>query len=114
MKGEFHSVTRTNAQKLLRSMVDPDTAAELAETFAALGDPTRVRILDSLSHNELCVCDIAKLLQMTSSAVSHQLRYLRALRLVKGRKKGRNVLYSLDDDHIVALFAEGLKHVRHK
>jgi DNA-binding transcriptional ArsR family regulator len=113
VKGEFHTLTRAEARKLLGAMVDPDTASHLAETFAALGDPTRVRILDSLSQRELCVCDVAHLLGMTASAVSHHLRYLRALRLVKRRKEGRNVLYSLDDEHIVTLFGEGLKHVRH-
>jgi ArsR family transcriptional regulator len=114
VKGEFRTLTRAEMQKLLASMVDPDTASDLAETFAALGDPTRVRILDSLSQRELCVCDVARLLGMTVSAVSHQLRYLRALRLVKRRKEGRNVRYSLDDEHIVTLFAQGLKHVRHR
>jgi len=114
VKREFHTLTSTEAQRLLRAMVDPDTASDLAETFAALGDPTRVRILDSLAHRELCVCDVAHLLGMTASAVSHQLRYLHALRLVKRRKEGRNVLYSLDDEHIVTLFGEGLKHVRHR
>ena len=114
MKTEYHTLSRAGARKLLQAMIDPDTASELAEAFAAVGDPSRVRILDVLSHKELCVCDLAQLLEMTPSAVSHQLRYLRALRLVKGRKEGRNTLYSLDDEHIVTLFAEGLKHVRHK
>jgi ArsR family transcriptional regulator len=85
----------------------------MAETFRALGDPTRVRILHALSGRELCVCDLAALLDMTSSAVSHQLRLLRHLRLVRPRKAGRMVYYSLDDDHVVDLFQRCLEHVTH-
>jgi DNA-binding transcriptional ArsR family regulator len=83
----------------------------LAETFRVLGDPTRVRVLDALSHGELCVCDLATLLGLTESATSHQLRLLRALRLVRPRRAGRMVFYALDDRHIVALFKQGLRHV---
>ena len=84
----------------------------LAETFRALGDPTRVRILDALSKAELCVCDLAARLGLSESAVSHQLRLLRSLRLVRTRRAGRLVFYTLDDDHITRLFAQGLEHVR--
>lgn len=87
-------------------------ATELAATFRALGDPTRVRILDALSKAELCVCDLAGLLSLTESAVSHQLRLLRTLRLVRSRRAGRHVFYSLDDQHIVRLFDQGLAHVQ--
>jgi DNA-binding transcriptional ArsR family regulator len=83
----------------------------LAETFKALGDPTRVRILNALSQTELCVCDIAALLKLGESAVSHQLRLLRSLRLVRARRGGRMVFYALDDEHITRLFAQGLEHV---
>jgi ArsR family transcriptional regulator, lead/cadmium/zinc/bismuth-responsive transcriptional repressor len=75
------------------------TAVALADTFKVLGDTTRVRILDALSRSELCVCDIARLVRLTESAVSHQLRLL---------------LYTLDDDHIVGLFAQGLEHVEER
>jgi DNA-binding transcriptional ArsR family regulator len=84
----------------------------LAETFKVLGDMTRVRILDALSRSELCVCDIARLLGLTESAVSHQLRLLRGMRLVRARRAGRMVFYSLDDQHIVGLFRQGLDHVQ--
>ncbi len=114
MKGTFCRVSRTEAKKLCKTMIKQDAAFELAETFAALGDATRVRMLDLLSRKELCVHDLAGLLEMTPSAVSHQLRYLRALRLVKCRREGKNALYSLDDEHIINLFGEGLEHVRHK
>jgi DNA-binding transcriptional ArsR family regulator len=83
----------------------------LAETFRALGDPTRVRILDALSHDELCVCDVATLVGLSESAVSHQLRLLRNLRLVRARRDGRMMFYALDDQHIVTLFQQGLRHV---
>jgi DNA-binding transcriptional ArsR family regulator len=83
----------------------------LAETFRALGDPTRVRVLDALSRAELCVCDLAALLGLGESATSHQLRFLRSLRLVRTRRAGRRVFYALDDDHITRLFAQGLEHV---
>ena len=83
----------------------------LAETFRALGDSTRVRLLDALSKAELCVCDLAALLGLSESAVSHQLRLLRGLRLVRPRRQGRLVFYALDDDHIMDLFRQGLAHV---
>ncbi|RMG73441.1 MAG: ArsR family transcriptional regulator [Nitrospirae bacterium] len=83
----------------------------LAETFKVLGDPTRVKILFALSLEELCVCDLANLLGTSKSNVSHQLRLLRNMRLVKYRKEGKMVYYSLDDEHIKNLFEEGLRHV---
>ena len=85
----------------------------LAETFKVLGDATRIRILDALSRDELCVCDLAALLEMSSSAISHQLRVLRDARLVKYRREGKTVCYSLDDDHVLTLFAQGLAHIQH-
>ena len=78
-----------------------------------LGDATRIRILDALSRDELCVCDLAALLDMSSSAISHQLRVLRDARLVKYRREGKMVCYSLDDDHVLTLFAQGLAHIQH-
>jgi ArsR family transcriptional regulator len=94
-----------------RRLDDAATLA-LADTFKVLGDPTRVRILDAVSQSELCVGDLAAGLGMTESAISHQLRLLRSMRLVRGRREGRMVYYSLDDHHIVGLFARGLEHVR--
>ena len=86
---------------------------DLAALFKALGDPTRVRILAALALRELCVCDLCAILDMSQSAVSHQLRLLRTARLVRFRRDGKNVFYSLDDEHVLALFAQGLEHVRH-
>lgn len=95
------------------ALVEDETAARLAETFGALADPTRLRIISALSAQELCVCDLAAVLGMSQSAISHQLRFLRTLRLVRGRKEGRIVYYNLDDEHIRDLYQRGLEHVRH-
>src|SRR5512134_268965 len=83
----------------------------LAETFSALSDPTRVRIISALAGQELCVFDLSRLLGLTGSAISHQLRLLRGQRLVKYRKEGKIAFYSLDDDHIRNLLEECIKHV---
>ena len=101
----------TRVRKLREALVDPDAVQGLADTFSALGDPTRVRILDALSHGELCVCDLAAVLKLSQSAVSHQLRLLRGLRLVRPRREGRVVFYSLDDQHIMSIFKQTLQHV---
>ena len=93
------------------ALTAPDSVQALADTFSALGDPTRVRILDVLSHGELCVCDLAAVLKLSQLAVSHQLRLLRGLRLVRPRRDGRVVFYSLDDQHIMAIFRQTLQHV---
>jgi len=87
------------------------TVRALAETFRAMSDPTRVRIIAALARQELCVGDLAELVGLTTSAVSHQLRLLRGQRLVRYRKEGKLAFYSLDDEHIEHLFAEGLRHV---
>ena len=89
----------------------PRIVEALADTFRVLGDPTRVRILDALSAGDLCVNDIAALVGISESAVSHQLRLLRGRRLVRPRRAGRLVFYSLDDHHIVELLTQALTHV---
>ena len=93
------------------ALTAPESVQALADTFNALGDPTRVRILDALSHGELCVCDLAAVLGLSQSGVSHQLRLLRGLRLVRPRRDGRVVFYALDDQHIMAIFRQTLQHV---
>lgn len=85
----------------------------LAESFKALSDPTRIRILTNLVRRELCVCDLAEILGMTQSAVSHQLRTLRMLRIVKNRRDGNTVYYTCDDAHVVLLLQMGMKHIAH-
>lgn len=92
----------------------PEDAGALAETFRTLGDPTRVRMLDALAHGERCVTELAGLIGMSESAVSHQLRLLRNLRVVKSRREGRLVFYAMDDRHILTLFRQGLRHVQEK
>jgi ArsR family transcriptional regulator, lead/cadmium/zinc/bismuth-responsive transcriptional repressor len=86
----------------------------VADTFRILGDPTRIRILDALSGGELCVCDIASLAAISESAVSHQLRLLRSMRLVKSRRAGRLVFYALDDQHIIELLRQTHTHVEER
>lgn len=102
----------TNKRK--NEILSQERVIELSKIFKALGDPTRLRIIDSLSKEELCVCEIAELLNMNQSAISHQLRVLRNLRLVKYRKEGKSAVYSLDDDHVLQLFNQGLEHINHK
>lgn len=86
----------------------------LAELFAALGDPTRLRIVAALAGRELCVCDLAATVGTSESAVSHQLRGLRALGLVRSRRDGRLVYYALDDEHVSSLYGQALDHVAHR
>jgi ArsR family transcriptional regulator, lead/cadmium/zinc/bismuth-responsive transcriptional repressor len=88
------------------------TVEQIAATFSVLGDPTRIRILDALAAGELCVCDIATLAGISESAVSHQLRLLRGMRLVRPRRAGRQVFYSVDDQHIVQLMRVAITHVQ--
>jgi len=92
-------------------LLPPGTVGALADIFKMLGDPTRVRILDVLSRGELCVCHLAQTLGLTESAVSHQLRLLRTTRVVRSRREGRLIYYSLDDKHVLTLFRQGLRHV---
>lgn len=93
------------------NILEEEKAASLAELFRAMGDTNRMRIIGLLLHHELCVYDLAVLLDMSQSAVSHQMRALRQMRLVKSRKDGRHVYYTLDDDHVRQVFQTGLEHV---
>jgi DNA-binding transcriptional ArsR family regulator len=93
--------------------VDSAVAEQLAQVFHALADPTRVRVVSALVGAELCVGDLAAMLDMSISAISHQLRLLRELRVVRRRREGKHIYYALDDEHVGDLFARGLEHVRH-
>lgn len=97
--------------KVAKRMPDDDSLFDLAELFKVFGDSTRVRILSALSLSELCVNDLSALLGLTQSAVSHQLRALRSAKLVRARKDGKAVYYSLDDEHVNAILALGMQHV---
>jgi ArsR family transcriptional regulator len=93
------------------SLTDSRVVQALADTFRILGDPTRVRIVDALAEGERCVHEIADRVDISESAVSHQLRLMRNMRIVRGRREGRCVYYTLDDQHILSLFQQGLRHV---
>lgn len=96
----------------VRKKMKPELIIQrLAETFSILGNPTRLKIIFALSQEELCVCDLTILLGATKSAVSHQLRILRNVRLVRYRKEGKVSFYRLDDEHIMNIFNQGLRHV---
>ena len=112
-KCEVNCIHEDMVHQAQAQMVDGRTGTRLAELFNALSDPTRVRIISALSAGELCVCDLAAALGMSQSAISHQLRLLRQLRLVRRRKAGQMAYYTLDDEHVSALFQEGMDHVRH-
>jgi len=106
------SIERPSLDAVRAALMPADSVAGLADTFRMLGDPTRVRILDAIAREERCVCDIAAIIGLSESAVSHQLRLLRGLRLVRPRRAGRHVFYALDDQHIVSFFQQGLRHVQ--
>ncbi len=93
-------------------MLDLQLVADTADVFKVLGDPTRMRLLYALSQRELCVCDLSAVLDMTQSAISHQLRVLRSARLVHHRKVGKTVYYALADAHVVQLMEVGVDHAR--
>ena len=92
-------------------MPDEDSLYEVAELFKVFGDSTRTRIIAALFEGELCVCDIAALLSMSISAVSHQLRILRQTKIVKSRSSGKEVFYSLDDEHIYKIYRMAIEHI---
>lgn len=107
-------IDEDKVEQAQQALLDNERAAHLADTFKALADPTRVRIVSVLARTELCVCDLAATLEMSQSAVSHQLQLMRRLRLVKPRREGRMVYYTLDDEHVRDLFRRGLEHIEHK
>ena len=107
----FLNVHRDTVDKVLRELPDDETLYDLAEVFKVFGDSTRIKILYALFEAELCVCDIAQLLGLSQSAVSHQLRVLKASRLVKPRREGKTVFYALDDDHVRKIIAQGMEHI---
>lgn len=106
---EVHAKALEEAQSRLP---DEIKLSDLAEFFRIFGDSTRIRILSALYECELCVCDLAELLGASSSAVSHQLAILRANKLVKYRRDGKTIYYSLDDDHIYSILAQGMEHIK--
>lgn len=98
--------------RVRKNMPDEDSLYDAAELFKVFGDSTRTNILSALMESELCVCDLSELLNMTVSAVSHQLRILRHSKLVKSRRSGKEVFYSLADDHVRGIFALAMEHIK--
>ena len=110
-RSDFLCVQEDTVKRLLAEMPPEEALYDLAELFKVFGDSTRIKILYALFEAELCVGDIAQLLGMSQSAVSHQLRVLRTNKLVKGRKEGKIVFYSLANDHVRTIIDQGMEHV---
>ena len=108
---EFMHVHEDIVEKVEKVLPEEQELLELSEFFKVFGDSTRIKILYVLFESEMCVCDIATLLQMGQSAISHQLRVLKQMRLVKFRRDGKTVFYSLSDDHIQTILAQGMEHI---
>ncbi len=117
-KSEFscdcNVIHKEAVREVLQNVPKENTFNRLADLYKLIGDTTRCRILFALDEREMCVCDLANVLNMTKSAISHQLAVLRRSRVVRCRKSGKEVYYNLDDEHIVKLFEIGLEHINHK
>lgn len=110
-KCEYLCVHEDTVKKVIDDMPEEEKLYDLAELFKIFGDSTRIKILYALFEAELCVCDIAQLLNVSQTAVSHQLRVLKTNKLVKSRKEGKNVFYSLADDHVCSIINQGMDHI---
>ena len=108
---EENQVHQDILQKVQSDLPDDEVLYDLAELFKVFGDSTRIKILYALFEAEMCVCDIADLLGLTQSAISHQLRILKGGKLVKFRREGKNIVYSLADDHVYTIMSQGLTHL---
>lgn len=104
----------TLAQAVKAHLLDTSTASNVAELFKTLADPTRIRIISLLAHTEMCVGDLCLVLAMSQPAVSYQLRILRTFRIVRARKEGKHVFYTLEDEHVHQLYHQGVVHVLHE
>lgn len=107
-----HLVHLDTVRQVQPEMLSMKQAQQMAEFFGVLSDPSRLRLMSALASRELCVCDLAAAIKLTESAVSHQLRVLRSARLVKYRKAGRNVYYSLADTHVINIYQEVTEHLK--
>ena len=108
---DCHEVHKDLIAKVTNRMPDEDELYDLAELFKVFGDSTRIRMLSVLMGAEMCVCDLAEVLAMNQSAISHQLKILKQTKLVKNRREGKQVYYSLADDHVSTIIAMGLEHI---
>lgn len=102
------------AKKAKENLLDAELVNGLSSFFKVLGDNTRIRILSVLSKDEMCVCTLSEVLDMNVSAISHQLKNLRNAGLIKSRRQGKQIYYSLDDEHVETVFIQGLAHIKHK
>ena len=109
---EVYRVHQDIVDAVRKSMPDEDLICDLGELYKVFGDSTRIKILYVLFQSEMCVCDIAQLLNMTQSAISHQLRILKQSQLVKSRRDGKSVFYSLADDHVYRIINQGFEHIK--
>lgn len=110
-KTEYMTIDQKTADEIENKMPEESELYELADLFKVFGDSTRIKILYVLFENEMCVYDIANILNMTQSAISHQLRILKQNRLVRFRKEGKTVLYTLADEHVFTILRQGIEHV---
>ena len=106
-------INEVSVNKTMKEMPDQEEIVGMAEIFKALSDPSRLKIVLALLKREHCVCDIAVICQQSESAISHQLRILRTLKIVKNTRVGKSVYYTLDDDHVISLIHYSLDHVKH-
>lgn len=111
---EVEKIHKNKVDAVKAKLIDDDDVFDLAELFKVFGDSTRTKILSCLEISELCVCDIAECLNMNKSAISHQLRILRQAKLVKTRRSGKEVFYSLDDEHVSEIYECALAHIKEK
>ena len=111
---ESHEIHKDLIEKVSNHMPDEDELYDLAELFKVFGDSTRIRIMSVLLGEEMCVCDLAEVLSMNQSAISHQLKILKQAKLVKNRRDGKQVYYALADDHVSTILAMGLEHIEEK
>ena len=106
-------INEKKVKQTVKTMPRPEDIGQMADIFKALSDPSRLKIVLALLNQEHCVCDIAAICNQTESAISHQLRILRTLKIVKNRREGKIIYYSIEDDHVISLIHMSLNHVRH-
>jgi ArsR family transcriptional regulator, lead/cadmium/zinc/bismuth-responsive transcriptional repressor len=106
-------INEKKVRQTVKTIPKPEIIEQMVDIFKAMGDPTRLKIVLALLNQEHCVCDIAVICNQTDSAISHQLRILRTMKIVKNRRDGKSIYYSIDDDHVISLINMSLDHVRH-
>lgn len=110
---EINCIHPENVDKVIGNFPESEKVSRMAETFKILSDATRLKIVLAIMETELCVCDISEIVEISQSAASHQLRVLRSARLAKFRKEGKQVFYSIDDEHVSQIIKQALNHIQH-